>query len=147
MDNAKIAEEKFRAGYNCSQSVLFSFTDELNIDKNTALKIANGFGGGMGRKQEVCGAVSGAIMSLSLKFGKGENDGADKQEMTYKKVRELIDSFENDFGSINCKELLPGCILMTNEGQKQFKEQGLKERCCKFVKRASEITGLLIQNT
>jgi C_GCAxxG_C_C family probable redox protein len=140
MTNGKIAEEKFRSGYNCSQSVLFGLIDELNIDKDTALKISNGFGGGMGRKQEVCGAVSGAIMSLGLLYGRGEKDGPEKQETTYSKVRELIDSFKKEFGTINCKDLLSGCVLMTEEGQKQFKNDGLKERCCNYVRRATEIT-------
>jgi C_GCAxxG_C_C family probable redox protein len=94
MNHGKIAEEKFRSGYNCSQSVLFAFSNELNIDSDTALKISNGFGGGMGRKQEVCGAVSGAIMALGILYGRGEKDGPDKQETTYLKVRELIDSFK-----------------------------------------------------
>jgi C_GCAxxG_C_C family probable redox protein len=141
MDNGKIAEEKFRSGYNCSQSVLFSFTDKLDLDKDTALKISNGFGGGMGRQQEVCGAVSGAIMVLGLLYGRGENDGPEEQETTYSKVRELIDCFKEEFGSVNCKELLSGCVLMTAEGQKQFKERGLKERCCNYVRRAAEIAG------
>lgn len=145
MNHGKIAEEKFRSGYNCSQSVLFAFSDELNINNDTALKISNGFGGGMGRKQEVCGAVSGAIMVLGLLYGRGEKDGPEKQETTYLKVRELIDSFKEEFNSVNCKELLSGCVLMTEEGQKQFKDNGLKERCCNYVRRAAEITnGLMV---
>jgi C_GCAxxG_C_C family probable redox protein len=139
MNNGKIAEEKFRSGFNCSQSVLFGFIDELKIDRDTAFKISNGFGGGMGRKQEVCGAVSGAIMAIGLLYGRCEKDGPEKQEITYSKVRELIDSFKEEFNSVNCKELLSGCVLMTEEGQKQFKENGLKERCCNYVRRAAEI--------
>ena len=60
-NHAAIAEEKFGGGYNCAQSVLFSFCEELGLDADTALKIACGFGAGMGRKGEVCGAVSGAL--------------------------------------------------------------------------------------
>lgn len=48
-----IALEKFLAGYNCAQAVLFSFCDDLGFDKNAALKLACGFGAGMARKQEV----------------------------------------------------------------------------------------------
>jgi hypothetical protein len=53
MDKAEQAIAKFISGYNCAQSVLFSFCDDLNLDKNKALKIACGFGAGMGRKEEV----------------------------------------------------------------------------------------------
>jgi len=58
------ATSKFLEGFNCAQSVLFSFCDDLQLDKNSALKLSCGFGGGMGRKEEVCGAVSGGIMAI-----------------------------------------------------------------------------------
>ena len=64
------AEEMFRSGYVCSQAVFATFSEMLGLDKETALKIANGFGGGIARKQEICGAVSGAIMAIGLKYGK-----------------------------------------------------------------------------
>ena len=67
-----VAVEKFLAGYNCAQAVLFSFCDDLVFDKNTALKLACGFGAGMGRRQEVCGAIIGGIIALGLKHGRGE---------------------------------------------------------------------------
>ena len=34
------------------------------------MKVAWGFGAGMGRKGEVCGAVTGGIMVLGMKLGK-----------------------------------------------------------------------------
>ena len=138
------AESSFRSGFNCAQAVLTSFAELLDTDKETLYKISNGFGGGMGRKQEVCGAVSGAIMAISLVHGRGEIDSLEKQETTYKKVRELIDAFTKEFGTITCSELLSGCNLLTDEGQKMFREQGLKERCCGFVRRANEITETII---
>ena len=72
--HAEMAEAKFREGYNCAQSVLFSFCEELGLDAETALKLSCGLGAGMGRQGEVCGAVSGGIVVLGLKFGRGKND-------------------------------------------------------------------------
>jgi C_GCAxxG_C_C family probable redox protein len=129
MTKGEIAVGKFKDGYNCAQSVLHSFADELKIDKNLALKIANGFGGGMARNQEACGAVTGAIMVLGLRYGREEGDDKSKQEDTYKKVQELIAAFREQKGTINCRELLSGCKLLTEEGQKLFKENNLIERC------------------
>ncbi|MCL2797413.1 MAG: C-GCAxxG-C-C family protein, partial [Firmicutes bacterium] len=60
MDKASKAVELFNSGCNCAQAVFSVYCDELEIDKETALKIAHGFGAGMGRLQEVCGAVTGA---------------------------------------------------------------------------------------
>jgi C_GCAxxG_C_C family probable redox protein len=61
------AVEKFLSGYNCAQSVLYSFCDDLRFDGDAALRLACGFGAGMGRKQEVCGAVSGGIIAIGLR--------------------------------------------------------------------------------
>lgn len=133
MDKSEIAVNKFKDGYNCAQSVLFSYADKLNISRDLALKMANGFGGGMGRKQEVCGALSGGILVLNLIYGRGENEEKQKQEIVYSLVRELMDKFEEKYGSVNCKKLLDGCELMTSEGQEQFKSNKLIEKCYDYV--------------
>jgi C_GCAxxG_C_C family probable redox protein len=133
MNRPEIAVNKFKEGYNCAQSMLFSYSDKLNISKDLALKLGTGFGGGMGRKQEVCGAVSGAIIVLNLLYGRGENEDKQKQERTYAKVRELIDKFEAKYGTVNCKKLLGGCELLTPEGQEQFKSEKKNEKCYEYV--------------
>jgi C_GCAxxG_C_C family probable redox protein len=133
------AVNKFNEGYNCAQSVLYSFAQELNVSADLALRIATGFGGGMGRKQEVCGAISGAIIVLNLLYGRGEHEGKEKQELAYAKVRECIDLFTKEFGTIRCRELLPGCALLTEEGQKQFRDNGLIENCREYVRQAARI--------
>jgi C_GCAxxG_C_C family probable redox protein len=129
---SEIAVDKFLSGYNCAQAVFFSFCDELGIDKNTALKIACGFGGGMGRKGEVCGAVSGGILVIGAKYGRGENEDRTVTDFTYKKTRELMDLFAAKQGTFICRKLLDGCELTTEEGQNQFKENDLHNKICKL---------------
>ena len=63
-DHGRIAEQNFREGYNCAQSVLLAFGDVTGLDENTAAMLSSSFGGGLGRMREVCGAVSGAAMVL-----------------------------------------------------------------------------------
>ncbi len=128
---SEIALEKFREGYNCAQSVFYCFCDDLGFDKNTALKLATGFGGGMGRKEEVCGAVTGGIMALGAKYGRGEKDVHAATEGTYKKTRELMDRFAAKHGTFICRQLLGGCELTTEEGQKHYRENDLFHKVCK----------------
>jgi C_GCAxxG_C_C family probable redox protein len=125
-----IALTKFKEGYHCAQSVVYAFADEVNIDKNILLTLSTGFGAGIGRKQEVCGAVSGAIIILGAKYGRKENETDDKTEITYKEVQNFIDGFKNEKGTIRCSELLQGCNLLTEEGQKMFNEKKMLHKIC-----------------
>ena len=128
-NKTEIALSKFEE-YHCAQSVVYAFADDVNIDKNTLLTLSTGFGAGFGRKQEVCGAVSGAVMILGAKYGRKDNEPKDKTEKTYSEVRKFIDEFTKEKGTIRCSELLPGCDLQTEEGQKLFKEKNLKREVC-----------------
>ncbi len=145
MSRSETAVNKFKEGFNCAQSVLYSYAGKLGLSTDTALKVANGFGAGMGRKQETCGAVSGAVLVLSLIYGRGEHDDRQVQDYNYARIRELIDRFEAEFGTIYCKKLLGGCELLTPEGQKLFKSENMIEQCYGYVdftvKVLEEITG------
>jgi C_GCAxxG_C_C family probable redox protein len=130
-NRTEVAVSKFSEGYNCAQSVLYSFCDDIHLDRNTALKMACGFGAGMGRKEEVCGAVTGGIIVIGAKYGRGEGDGTAAREFTYAKTRELMDRFAEKHGTFICRRLLKGCELTTEEGQKHFKENKLADAICK----------------
>jgi C_GCAxxG_C_C family probable redox protein len=77
------AIDSFRSGLNCAQSVLTAYSDELGFDKDLALAIACGFGAGMGRLQETCGAVTGSFMVLSIYNSMRFTDIRNKKEETY----------------------------------------------------------------
>lgn len=68
-EKAAAAKALFMEGYNCSQAVVGAWAEDIGLDSETAYKIASGFGGGIGRMREVCGAFTGAVMVLGLKFG------------------------------------------------------------------------------
>lgn len=127
---SEIASEKFLTGYNCAQSVLFAFASDLGLDADTALKVSTGFGGGIARRGEVCGAVTGGIMVLSLQYGRGGQQDRTATEQTYEKTLELISLFEKRHGSCLCRDLLEGCDLRTAEGKLYFKELDLQHKTC-----------------
>ncbi len=101
------------------------------MDEDTALKIACGLGSGMGRKQEVCGAVTGGILVLGMRHGRGSRDERSATESTYEKTRELMDVFAGRRGSCLCRLVLDGCDLTTEAGQKRFKERNMFRAVCK----------------
>jgi C_GCAxxG_C_C family probable redox protein len=124
------AMEKFLAGYNCAQSVLYAYGPALGLDGETSLKVATGFGAGMARRGEVCGALTGGVLALGLKYGRGARQDRSATEETYRKTQELMARFEQRHGSCLCRVLLEGCDLRTPEGQLYFKEHDLLHKTC-----------------
>jgi len=132
-DNMKLKEKKaihtFSSGLNCSQAVLASYSDELNFDSSFALNISSGFGGGMGRLQETCGAVTGSYMVLGIYNGKRHTDNKDKKEATYTMIQAFSEKFNSINGSTDCKSLLK-CDLNTEEGRLFAEKNNLYEKVC-----------------
>lgn len=145
MKNEEIALEYFNNGFSCSQSVLTSFKDQFNINENDLLKISCGFGGGMGRLQETCGAVSGAYMVIGLQYGQYNKDDKEAKEKTYELVREFNTKFKGIYKTTSCRELL-GCNLLTEEGQKYYIDNNLRENvCAKCIKDSVKILNELLK--
>jgi len=131
------AKELFKSGYNCSQSVLGVFCEELGMDFETAMRISLPFGGGMGRMREVCGTVSGMFMVAGLMLG--DKDPASKAEM-YKKIQDLANRFKERNGSIICRELLEGIESSKSPIPSERTELYYKKRpCVELVGDAVEI--------
>ena len=106
MTKGEKAKSLFMDGYNCAQAVLGAFCDDLGLDFDMAMKLSSGFGGGMGRLREVCGAVSGMFMVFDMKYGyTSPTDKNGKMEL-YSHVQNLAKKFEAENGSIICRELL-----------------------------------------
>jgi C_GCAxxG_C_C family probable redox protein len=140
MNKQEIALKYFRNKFNCSQAVLTPFGIENGLAENDCLKIACAFGGGMGRQQCTCGAVTGALMVLGLKFGKALNDPEEKKVETYSKTKEFFNEFRKLNGSTECKVLLDGLDLNDPvEHQKIVDLKLFDIKCEKYVTDAISI--------
>lgn len=106
MNRADRAEELFRQGCNCSQSVFVAFSDVLGMDEKAALKLSSTFGGGMGKLREVCGAVTGAFMVLGALYGYDDVTSQEEKVRTYKMVQDFAADYKKEKGTIICRELL-----------------------------------------
>jgi C_GCAxxG_C_C family probable redox protein len=130
-DRSEEAVAMMVAGFNCAQSVLAVFCADLNFDKETAMKLATGFGAGMARKQEVCGALTGGIMVIGLKNGPAHAGDKEAKELVYRLTGEFMARFAAKFGSCLCRDLLPGCNLLSEGGRKFYDENKLAEKICR----------------
>lgn len=140
--NAEKAEMLYRQGFLCSQAVLAAFADELEMSEETALKIGACFGSGM-CKGEVCGACTGALMALGLKYGQCV-PGADGRKKTNEFTVRFLEQFSSENGSYMCRDLL-GCDITTQEGIEFAKEHDLfTEFCPKMVVSAAKIARQLL---
>ena len=146
-DHGKIAEENFRKGYNCAQSVLLAFGDMTGLEEQTAAALSSSFGGGLGRLREVCGAVSGAAMVLGLVRGYSDPDDREAKKAHYACVREFADRFREMNGSVICRELLAG--VATAEGhdpEARTKEYYQKRPCAALCRCAAQILDEMLIN-
>ena len=140
MNRVELSEKLFKDGYNCSQAVVGAFSDKLDIDFETLMKLSSSFGGGMGRLREVCGAVSGMFMVLGLLKGYNSPDDNAGKKAHYENIQALAKEFEEENGSIICRELL-GLSVKKEEPipEKRTDEYYKKRPCVEMVKSAVEI--------
>lgn len=138
MTRTEKAVELFSKGFNCSQSVFSVFAEKYGISEETALKIGCGFGGGM-RNGEICGAVSGAVMVIGLRYGHSSETDNESRSVCYQKTREFTEAFKSREGSIICRELL-GIDIFSGDGMNIAAEKGLfKTTCVDMIVRAVEL--------
>lgn len=139
MSKVEEAVTCFKEGYICSQAILATYGTQFGLNRDIALKIADGFGGGMGRMGETCGAVTGALMVIGLKHGRTMVEDTKAHEMTYGLVNEFVRRFKSRNGSVTCRELLK-CDISTPEGLKTARQQNLFNTVCPaYVRDAAEV--------
>ena len=136
------SRELFESGLYCAESVLLAIAEAKNIKSDLIPKIATGFCSGVSRTLNLCGALSGGIMSISLFTGR--NSPEESVEPNYTLIQELVSRFREKYGSSNCYELIQ-CNLNTAEGQKKFVENNLDVECTQFTEEATRIAFELIE--
>ena len=100
MSRAEEAKKQFEKGFLCAPVVFSTYSEQLGLEKALALKIACGFGAGIGRMGRTCGAVTGAVMVIGLKHGQVNLADVESREKTFKLAKEFIDRFTALHGSI-----------------------------------------------
>lgn len=121
-DVKQIAGQHFREGYNCAEAILRSFNTALDLGLgDDALRLAAGFGGGIGHSGCVCGALAASIMVLGALQGRRSNE--ESRDEAYRVSAGFHDRFSGNFGGTCCRALNPhpfetkehlrGCLKIT----------------------------------
>jgi C_GCAxxG_C_C family probable redox protein len=139
MTKSDDALESFKNGFICSSAVFSAFSDELGLDTRTAKKIACGFGAGISKTGNICGAVSGAIMVIGLKYGKTKAGDNAATEKTRALVRQFIHEFTKKNGSVSCTELLGYNLSNGNDYEKARGKKLFVTKCPELVRDAADI--------
>ena len=134
----KVVEEQRDS---CSQAIFASYGVHLSSGKleyDTCMKIAAGFGGGIAGAGNVCGALTGAIMALDLKYG-----GSLMEQRVNEVSSTLLKEFTELHGTVICRELI-NHDLGADELTKHAFETGAFDKCPKYVEDVAEILETLI---
>jgi C_GCAxxG_C_C family probable redox protein len=142
-DPIQRATERFEQGFSCSQSVFSAFAPQLDLSDEVAFKIASPFGGGIARQGETCGAVTGALMALGLKYGPGSGGSNDKM---YEISQEFLQKFKEAHASTQCKQLIQFDLSQPPDLQAARQSQVFKSICPKLVETAAGIVQSMLSS-
>jgi C_GCAxxG_C_C family probable redox protein len=121
--------QDYEAGYNCAETVLLAVCRAAGRDDPCIPRVATGFGGGMGRQGEACGALTGAVMAIGLLFGRDQADDQAARLSAYTKTEVFIDQFRERNGRVNCRDLT-GVDMRTEEGRAEYHARSVRETTC-----------------
>jgi C_GCAxxG_C_C family probable redox protein len=117
--------------YNCCESVLLTLTEYLGIQSELIPKIATGIGAGFSLNGLTCGSISGAVMAISIKYGRKTSN--ENPQITWSKADKFIQAFKQKWGAVTCRELT-GLDVKTSEGMKEYLRSIHDYACTERVK-------------
>jgi C_GCAxxG_C_C family probable redox protein len=145
MSDVETAVGCFEAGFSCSQAILSTFAERYGLSRTTALKLADGFGGGLAGLGKTCGAVTGAVMAIGLAHGRIRADDNEAKLATARRARELMARFEARHGTVECRKLID-CDLDTPEKVRLAHERGVFDTICvNVVRSAAELLEQILE--
>ncbi|HXL02859.1 MAG TPA: C-GCAxxG-C-C family protein [Candidatus Atribacteria bacterium] len=125
-------------GFNCCESILQGLGDYLGVKSDLIPSIATGFGGGIGHTGGICGAITGAVMALGIKYGRKDPRDKEKRDWFYKMVENFLQDAEKELGSLSCRDLI-GLTLNTDETMKIYREKNLRRKCHEIISQVEKL--------
>ncbi len=99
------AKENYLNGFACAESILHAIKEENLIDEfpEEVLKCTTGFGSGIGGSGNICGAITGSVIAIGLKYGRVDTTG--DNSMAFEKVNEFLTRFNDRYKKQDCTGL------------------------------------------
>jgi len=144
MTRADVALAFFRQGFSCSQAVLATFCEDFGLDREVALRISQGFGAGIAYSDDICRAVSGAIMVIGLRYGRTRAEDIAARDKTYALVKEFLQEFKRRNGSVSCTALVGYNMSDPAQRAEAKEKKAIITRCPAIVRDAVEIVETLL---
>ena len=136
-DCVEEAVSHFKEGYNCAQSVLLAMQRFWEVENPLVPKVASAFGGGIGRRGSLCGALTGGVIAIGLRYGTN-TPRSKTREQAYSMALEFYERFEKECGSVLCRDLI-GYDLTNPEDLKAARSaDAFMQKCVHFIRKAVE---------
>jgi C_GCAxxG_C_C family probable redox protein len=133
MNLEELAKRNFESGYNCAESVLLALNRQPGVTRQGVRtfipRIATGFGGGVARNGDICGAVAGGVMAIGLALGRDNSE--ESRDPCYPAVDKFYNDFVKTFGTCRCRELT-NVDLKTQNGIEAYQNR-IHHECCSPV--------------
>lgn len=135
---SNITEYFYKGGLNCAESTMRCLIENEVVDiPLESVRMMSGFGGGM-QRGAVCGAVISAVAAIGSKTGRVEP--GESRQPSAAAVREFLNRFEDEFGTLYCHELQETYVK-----EHALKSEGMYRACTVFVEKAVELTEEILQ--
>ena len=139
-DESVCAEEAvshFDEGYNCAQSVLLAMQKFWKVESPLEPKVASAFGGGIGRRGSLCGALTGGVMAIGLRYGTNKPSSKER-ERAYSKALDFYNRFEKECGGVLCRDLIGYDLTNPEELEAARSADAFRQKCVHFIGKAVE---------
>lgn len=146
LDTSKLAQTLFDEDCNCAQSVLRALDEVTGLDSDLTEAIASGFGGGMGKHQEICGAITGASMAISHAVYKLYDDKSQGKDAASEAVKTLMVAFKKEMNHLRCIDLTQVDFSRPEEKEAFIESSGREKICMEAVRFAARTATEIIHD-
>jgi C_GCAxxG_C_C family probable redox protein len=122
---SELSKNYYMQGYNCAESVFHAIKDANIIElSDDILKISTGFRAGVAGMGCICGVLSSAVMLLSLKYGRKNNNESTK--VLHDKIKLFYEIFISKYKSTCCR-------VITRKFKENFDSTERRQFCAGIV--------------